>query len=194
MNTDRRRLLGWPLCGLAALAPFRAPLADESLRASFEEVIRNALGSPRLAGEAQLRFLGLRVYDARLWVGRGFDAERWGEHPLALELIYRRAFTAAAIARRSVEEITRQRPLPAEQFARWQTALSQWLPDVQPGDRLIGFHQPGEGMALWRSGHPQRVIKDTDLSTLFFGIWLSRQTSEPGMREALLQRLTVAPA
>ncbi|WP_404300331.1 chalcone isomerase family protein [Alicycliphilus denitrificans] len=150
--------------------------------------LHQALPGAALAGEGQLRFFGLRIYDARLWVTPGFDASRFGAHALALELTYHRAFSGAAIAQRSVEEMQRQAPLEPAQAERWQQRLAALLPDVQPGDRLIGLYQPGQGMHLWRGSQALGTIDDAALARLFFGIWLSPRTSEPGLRSALLAR------
>src|SRR5690606_14871605 len=64
--------------------------------------VRAVLDSATLAGEGALRWLGLRIYDARLWVGqRGIDPGRLDATPFALELRYARALSGAAIAERS---------------------------------------------------------------------------------------------
>jgi len=143
------------------------------------------------AGEGQMRFLGMQIYDARLWVDARFKPERFDAHPLALELRYHRAFSAAAIARRSLTEMQRQRELAPELAQRWERMLAQLLPDVQPGDRLLGVYLPGEGMQLWRGAQLLGTLREPELARLFFGIWLSPQTSEPSLRAALLAR--VAP-
>ena len=144
-----------------------------------------------LAGEGQMRFLGMAIYDARLWVDARFTPERFEAHPLALELHYHRAFSAAAIAQRSLTEMQRQRKLPPELAQRWERMLAQLLPDVQRGDRLLGVYLPGEGMQLWRGPQLLGTLREPELARLFFGIWLASQTSEPSLRAALLAR--VAP-
>lgn len=146
-----------------------------------------------LAGQGQLRVFGLRIYDARLWVGPRFDADAFDAQSLALELTYHRAFTGRDIARRSVDEIRRQRALEEGQAGRWQAELARLIPDVQPGDRLTGLYLPGQGMRLWRGSEPLGAIDDAELARLFFGIWLSPRTSEPGLRKALLARAGTAP-
>ena len=93
-------------------------------------------------GQGVLRFWGLAIYEARLWVSPGFAAQDYAALPLALELTYQRAFTAQAIAQRSIEEMRRVGNFSPEQGARWQQALQATLPDVQPGD-LIAV--PGTG-------------------------------------------------
>ena len=146
------------------------------------------LSGARLVGQGVLRFLGFEIYRARLWVQPGFDADNYAAHPLALELTYHRAFTGAAIARRSIEEIQRQTALAPAQAERWQQQLATLLPDVQPGDRLTGLYLPQQGMRLWRGSQALGAIGDAELARLFFGIWLSPRTSEPGLRSALLAR------
>ena len=140
----------------------------------------------RLVGQGQMRFLGLRIYDARLWVEPRFEAQAFAAYPLALELTYHRAFRGEAIAQRSVQEIQRQRTLSSEEAKRWTAALAQWLPDVQAGDTLTGVYLPGQGMQLWRGSQDLGVLPDPELARHFFGIWLSEQTSEPSLRQALL--------
>ncbi|MEZ5664362.1 MAG: chalcone isomerase family protein [Burkholderiaceae bacterium] len=150
--------------------------------------VDQALTGATLAGEGQLRFLGLRIYDARLWVGPRFQAATFDAHPLALELTYHRAFTGQAIAERSLQEMERQGDLVPAMARQWQAQLATLLPDVQSGDRLTGLYQPGQGMRLWLGAQALGAIADVELARRFFGIWLSPQTSEPGLRRALLAR------
>lgn len=182
--------LGMALAGGSAAAADAADAAAEMAPPAF---VRPALPGAALWGEGQLRFLGLRIYDARLWAGPQFDASDFGAHPLALELTYHRAFQGIAIAQRSIDEIARQGDLAPAQAQRWLAALSAVLPDVQPGDRLTGLYRPGQGLRLWRGQKAQGAIDDAELARRFFGIWLSPRTSEPGLRTALLSRPRTGP-
>lgn len=138
------------------------------------------------AGEGVLRFWGLEIYHARLWVPPAFDAQDWAAHPLALELTYRRGFDAAAIARRSLEEMRRQGPLDEALAQRWEQQLRAALPQVQPGDRVVGLYRPGAGVQFLHNGKPHGSVADAAFGARFMGIWLAPQTSEPALREALL--------
>lgn len=144
------------------------------------------LAGVRLVGQGVLRFLGFEIYRARLWAPPGFDADHYGDGPLALELTYHRDFTAEAIAKRSIEEMRRVGSFTPQQAARWQQALQAALPDVKPGDRLLGIHQPGVGAVFKMAGRVVGQVPDAEFSRLFFGIWLSPRTSEPGLRQELL--------
>lgn len=144
------------------------------------------------AGQGTLRFWGIEIYRARLWVSPGFDPADYAALPLALELSYQRAFSAEAIAQRSITEMRRVAPFSAAQATRWQQALQAALPDVQPGDRIVGLYQPGRGATFRLNGRTVGAVADPEFARLFFGIWLSAQTSEPQLRAELLG--TAAPA
>lgn len=151
-----------------------------------ESATATPLSGVRLAGQGVLRFLGFEIYRARLWVQPGFDADNYGAQPLALELTYHRDFTAEAIAKRSLEEMRRVGSFTPQQATRWQQVLQAALPDVKSGDRLLGIHQPGVGAVFKMAGRVVGEVPDAEFSRLFFGIWLSPQTSEPGLRQDLL--------
>ena len=138
------------------------------------------------AGSGELRFLGLSIYQARLWVSPAFEADNYGAHPLALELSYQRAFSAQSIAKRSLEEMRRIGPFTEVQAARWQQALQAALPDIQPGDRLVGLYRPDTGASFELRGRTVGTVADPAFARLFFGVWLSPLTSQPKLRAALL--------
>ena len=161
----------------AALSP-DVPLLASPLVSPFADAVQ--------AGSGELRFLGLSIYQARLWVSPRFDASDFGAHPLALELKYQRAFSAQSIAKRSLEEMRRIGPFTEVQAARWQQALQAALPDIQPGDRLVGLYRPGTGATFQLHGRTVGTVADTAFARLFFGVWLSPLTSQPKLRAALL--------
>ena len=148
--------------------------------------LQTLLPQGRLIGSGRLTFWGLQVYDARLWVPPGFKPESFGTQALALELSYLRAFASKDVAERSISEMRRSATISAEQADKWKTALSQVLPDVSKGDRLMGVHRPGVGASFLLNGKVLGEIRDAEFAKLFFGIWLSPKTSEPALRNALL--------
>lgn len=142
----------------------------------------------RLAGEGRLRFLGLALYDARLWTGPEFAATAFERHPFVLELAYLRAFRGADIADRSLEEMHRLDPIAPPDAARWRSRLRELLPDVREGDHIAGVHRPGGGVTFHLNGRPLGEVADHRFAARFFAIWLSPATREPGLRAALLQK------
>ena len=184
-RTRRALLLG---VVVAALGWQRAVHAQ----AAVPPWLQAAVPQARALGQGRLTFFGLKVYDARLWVGPGFEAERFEQHPFALALSYLRGLKGPLIAERSLKEM---RPLPgfdAGREAAWLARMTELFPDVADGDTLVGIHQPGQGARFVLNGQPLGQVDDPLFSRLFFGIWLSAQTSEPQLRQALLTRSTPA--
>jgi Chalcone isomerase-like len=176
-----------------ALATLAASLI--SLPASANALpaeLRAALPTAALSGQATLRFWGFEVYHASLWVAPGFSASRYFDHGFALELAYLRDLSGGDIAKRSLTEMARQASIGPEQGRRWGEQMGALFPNVKAGDRLTGIHLPGVGARFVLNGQPLGEIKDAEFARLFFGIWLSPQTSEPKLRLALLQQATPA--
>lgn len=186
-----------PVC-LATLLWAGAALAQPSVPSTLSGVAAGGVSAPgarpelnalphvRLVGAARLTVWGFDIYDARLWAPANFSATSFATSALALELNYLRSFQAADIAERSLREMRRSQPVSDAQAAQWKAHLLRVIPDVRKGDRITGVHRPGQGAAFWVNGRASGEIPDADFARLFFGIWLSPDTSEPRMREALL--------
>lgn len=153
---------------------------------SSQALAHPQLPGSRVQGEAALRFLGLRVYNAKLWTLPQFKADQGTEQPLVLELEYLRALQGKAIAERSLQEMQRAGPMAEAQAQRWLAEMQRIFPDVKAGDRISGQHLPGQGVRFWHNGRPAGQVDDPVFARLFFGIWLAPTTSEPDMRVALL--------
>lgn len=180
LRASRRRALA--LLPAAALVPAVVAAASPP-----PEVARELPGA-RLQGSGRLRFLGLRVYDARLWAPADarLGAGEWVRTPLALELEYARELVGNLIAERSLEEMRRQTEIPAPRGDAWLAEMKRLIPDVRAGDRLTGIKRPGESARFYANGSLRGEVRDADFARLFFGIWLSEKTSEPALRAALL--------
>ena len=166
----------------ASTATTAIPYADDS------STVRMGLPGAQLAGSAKLTVWGFDVYRASLWVGPSFRQSRYSDHAFALELAYLRKFDAAAITQRTLDEMQRQAKLPPEKVRVWREAMLSIFPDVKPGDRITGIHQPGAPTRFLVNGKPKGEMVDDEFDQLFFGIWLSEATSEPALRQALLAR------
>lgn len=172
----------------AVLAILTGAIATISLKtwASLAPDAAPPLPGLRPAGEGTLRFWGMDIYRARLWVSPGFQAERYAALPLALTLGYQKDLTAQAIAERSLTEMKRVGDFTAQDATRWRKELQAALPDIKSGDQLTGLYQPGKPTIFQIKGRTVGEVSDAAFGPLFFGIWLSPRTSEPRLREALL--------
>lgn len=187
----RVREIAWPVAVamaaiVAALMVARpsAAATNATVRAPLE--IAGALPTARLQGSGTLRFFGLAIYEARLWTAPDFAPERYDAHTFALELRYARKLNGAAIAERSITEMRRVGTFDQTQAKAWLEQLTQAFPDVKPGDRLTGVRGPGGVTGFYSNGQPTSSIADPEFGRLFFGIWLSNNTSEPALRRELI--------
>jgi hypothetical protein len=166
------------------LAMAAAPFALWATEAAVPSEVQTELRGARLRGSGRMSFLGLHIYDIRLWVGEGFvDHEK---SPLALELEYARSLYGRLIADRSLTEMKRSSNIPDDQADRWLAAMRKTFPDVNKGDRITGVGEPGVNAKFFFNGQTRGEIRDADFVQRFFGIWLSAHTSEPQLRDALL--------
>lgn len=145
----------------------------------------------RVLGQARLRFWGLDIYDATLRAGPDFNAQRFEQHRLTLDLQYLRKLYGSAIAERSLKEMQAVAKAQGAAIAdadaqRWLDRMKAVFPDVKAGDRIRGEHVPGVGAHFWLNDKSIGHINEPAFSALFFGIWLSPHTSQPAMRQTLL--------
>jgi hypothetical protein len=168
--------------------------ADTIERAPAE--VAAALPQPRLQGQGRLRFLGLRVYEARLWAGgaSAVSDTGWPDQTLALEIRYQRSLKGTALAERSLEEMRRQGDIAPDTAQRWLAQMNQLLPDVEPGHRITAVLQPGVGLRVFVNGSLRGEVREPLFARTFVGIWLSPRTSDPGLRDALLGQPAGRPA
>lgn len=155
-------------------------------RAALPPELARTLPGATLIGEGRLRYLGLHVYDIRLWAPNAQAARMPESKPLALELEYARSLDGKAIAERSLKEMQGIDSVDAAQAERWLAQMQRIFPDVKAGDRITGVQQPGEAALFFVNGQARGEVRDADFTRLFFGIWLSPRTSQPRLREALL--------
>ena len=143
------------------------------------------LPGAHLRGSGAMRFLGMRIYDARLWAPAAVSGDG-ASQPLALELVYARNIKADLIVSSSLREMQRVASFSAEQSARWTQAMTPLFPNIKPGDRITGIQRPGQSARFYFNGMLRGEVADAEFTRLFFGIWLSPRTSDPQLRQQLL--------
>ena len=162
-----------PLAPLPAAAnvPLPSPLVAEN-------------PSLKRLGEGRLRWLGLHVYDAALWV----LGEAWSfERAFALDIRYAMGLKGRDIASRSVEEMRKIGIRDEDKLRRWGETMARLFPDIKAGDRLVGVHLPGKEARFYSNDRLLGAVADPEFSRAFFSIWLDEKTSEPKLRAQMLR-------
>jgi hypothetical protein len=185
MNSSARTTLSRRAVLAAASAVCVSPVAWAAAPVPPAYLVSD-LPQARLQGSGRLRFMGLRIYDIRLWTGASPAGADWAGVPLALELVYARKLVGAQIAERSLAEMRRLAEPAPDTAQRWLAAMKELFPDVNEGDRITGLNLPGQGARFFHNGTLRGDVRDSEFARLFFGIWLSPRTSEPALRASLL--------
>jgi hypothetical protein len=176
------------LCMTAALTAAANP-------ASLPALVAADLPGARLAGEGTFRWMGLRIYDAALWVGDGgLDPAAPFANRFALDLAYARNLEGKKIAEASREQMEKLGAGSAEQREMWARRMEQLFPDVADGTHITGVYLPGRGANFYRDGKPLGEMADPVFAKAFFAIWLDSRTSAPDLRAALLRNAVKRPA
>jgi len=137
----------------------------------------------REAGQGRMKWFGLHVYDARLFV----SGQRLSfEEPFALGLRYARDFEGVRIAETSADEIRRLGYGTPADHRRWREAMAAIFPDVKKGDELTGVSVPGRGALFFHNGLRIGEIDDPAFARAFFAIWLDPRTRAADLRERLV--------
>jgi len=184
LATRRRCLAALPAVAAGLLLGQARPGLARSEMAAPPELAAELPGAHWRGGGA-MRFLGMRIYDARLWAPQAVTGDGAGQ-PLALELVYARNIKADLIVSSSLREMQRVGPFSEEQAARWTRAMAPLFPDIRPGDRVTGIQRPGRSARFYLNGTLRGEVADAEFTRLFFGIWLSPRTSDPQLRQQLL--------
>ena len=178
------RAAGLRALALASLLAFAA----EAGAVSLPRPVTATAGGLQMAGTGEMRWFGIKLYDAALWVeapppgGAGLPLDK----PYALALRYARSISGEALVTASLEEIRRLGETNEGRLARWKPLLEKALPSVAPGETLVGLHEPGRGARFWHEGRLTARIDDAELASAFFAIWLDARTREPRLRARLL--------
>ena len=77
-------------------------------------------------------------------------------------------------------------PIADPEAAAWRAAMRAAFPDVAPGDRLTGVHEPAQGTRFHFNGRVTGAIEDSTFARRFYAVWLGPQTSQPALRAELI--------
>ncbi len=123
------------------------------------------LDGAALRGSATFRYLGLPVYEARLYTpgGAPFD---WRQD-FGLELTYLRGFTEEQLVESTLDEFTRMgAALPL------RDQLGRCFRDVTEGDRYLAVSKGENRIAFWHNGTLMCRLDYDRIKTRFMSIFL----------------------
>ena len=144
----------------------------------------------QLSGEGVFSWSVFKLYRARLLTHTGaFNPAK----PFLLDLHYLRTLKAEQIVSTSIDEIARLNMVTEAQRREWTQALTEIIPDVCLGDRLLGWFMPGMRVEFFSASEVLGIVQDADFVRMFSAIWLDEHTRSPQLRQALLGHAQVLP-
>jgi hypothetical protein len=186
------------LLGLLWLLAASLPALAKGELEPLPQAVSDKYGAMQLRGGGQLKFLGMRVYNARLFIKPPLGADVAFDRDFALDIGYLMSLKGAAIADRSAKEMRRVGYQDEAKLARWTSRMKELFPDVQAGDHLVGVFDIEGGKDDKKAKASFYIVQrskvkllgavdDSEFARAFFDIWLSPKTSEPKLRAALLK-------
>lgn len=143
--------------------------------------------NPVLVGEARLKFLFWKIYDAELYAPNG----NWSEtKPFALTFTYLRKATSKQISKRMVKELRGQGFEDEAILDSWYQISLQIFPDVDKGTQITGVRDKYGHAQFFLNDQPIGTVEDPLFTDWFFRIWLGKKTSVPKFRSHLLGKET----
>ena len=135
-------------------------------------------------GQGEMGLLWVTAYDAQLWL----DTPQWSmQTPFALSLVYHMKFGTEELVERTIEEMKRIPNVNKAQLKNYPEQLGRWFPTVDDGDRITAIYIPHQGISFYYNHKLTGKSTDEVFAGRFFAIWLGPNTSEPKLRQALLQ-------
>jgi hypothetical protein len=147
--------------------------------------IADTIHATKPYGAGTYGLLVVTAYTAQLWT----DAPRWSmDAPFALTLHYDIGFSTDDMVSRSLREMKHVDPAAGDAaLTAYGQKLAKAFPAVASGDRITALYVPGQPARFYRNGIETARIDDAKLNVDFFGIWLSPNSSAPGLRAKLLK-------
>lgn len=132
-------------------------------------VIETALSEAELRGKAIFRFVGLPIYEARLFTTNGAPVD-WSSD-FGIELEYMRNVSKKDLVGSTMDEFARNGTPPPV-----QDQLARCFDDVRKGDRYLAITQGQDQVGFWRNGIPVCTLNHPQISQRFMSIFVGENT------------------
>lgn len=131
--------------------------------------LQSTLPGAELRGSATYRFVGLPLYEARLYTSAGEPLD-WGRD-FGLELKYLRNLSQYDLVEGTMRELARTgAPLPV------RAQLERCFEDVRKGDRYLAVSQGRDRIRFWLNGRQTCQLNHPQIKTRFMAIFLGDNT------------------
>ncbi len=144
--------------------------------------VRAVVAQPAQAGAGQFRYLGLKVYDLKLFTPRGnqFDASS----PFALAIEYDRKIRRQVLLKATMGELERVEGARADHDVILEK-LAGCYRGVQDGDRIVATPRGPDMMSFWVNGSQTCVLSHPGFRDRYMAIWMSDKSRDRALASRL---------
>ncbi len=147
--------------------------------ASAARPLASALPEAELRGQASLRYLGVTIYDAKLFTNGG-SALDWSQD-FALELTYKRNLTQYDLVEATLREMSRMGNATPS-----RAQLERCYQAVAPGDRYLAVSRGPDHLRFWRNDRAVCSLSYKGIKTTFMAIFLGENSRSRRFTRSLL--------
>ncbi len=138
----------------------------------------SAINDAKLRGTATYRYLGLPIYDARLYTPGG-AALNWN-NDIGLQFTYRRNIKKKALIDSTLEEMQRiGRPAPV------RDQLGVCFKSVTKGDRYVAVSNGPDKVTFWLNGQKTCTMSYPGITRSFMSVFLGDDTRSASFTQKL---------
>ena len=120
--------------------------------------------------------------------GLSLPPSRRGGNWLRKEFEYRRAITKERVIDSSLKELKRQQNVTEQNLEEWKTYLEEVIQPLQEGSKATIEWNPQGTITFQNEGVKSVTIKDESFARSYINIWLGEETSQPNLRNQLLNK------
>lgn len=149
----------------------------------------------KIVGKGEMSWLFIDLYQASLYSPTGEYQQR--VYPQALKIVYQQDIDRddlvnatekewQKLSQKQFQKQSQKQALDASQYQDWLVALRQLWPDIKEGEDLLFIVEADGRGVFYHNDQLLGGINSNEFSEAFLSIWLSKNTSEPGLRRQLI--------
>lgn len=137
-------------------------------------------------GQGELRWFGIRIYEATLSTPEGRFAQFDQHDSVSLEIRYLKNIAAERLVDSARQEWTRLGLLDPQTIERWCAQVAGIWPSVTPGDRITMVVRRDGPTLFYFNDEFVGVVEEDGFGPKLLQIWLHPDTRSKSLRQSLL--------
>lgn len=180
-EAGRRKLALWCLAALLQALTGRAMASSNAAGHAAEPP-----PAMQTVGQGELRWFGIRIYEATLSTPEGRFA-RYDQHDsVSLEIRYLKNIAADRLVDSARQEWARLGLLDHDTIERWCEQVARIWPSVTPGDRITMLVRRDGPTLFYFNDEFAGAVEDSGFGPTLLQIWLHPDTRSKALRRSLL--------